>query len=320
MSNTLLADLQRERADLVKCTQDAQAEAEQLRQSLQSKQETLNTLESQVTTLQSDLKEIQALKEEILQRESNLSKELVKQESELSNAHKESAQIAQQLGPTFQKQKRFEDALKSIELKLEKMGSSPKGDSSNLKNIGVPRPGLGLGAALPKPPGFGLGQRPAGLNESAPAPHAAERPSHDAPTEVLGARGVNEAPASPNDDASKRQPRIPLQIDLQFELKVSGDSSHNFYTGLTNNISEGGLFIATEQLIDIGTVIAFQFMLPGMAEAIPLDGIVRWVRASDGFNDDLESGMGVQFTNLTPNLKERIHDFIEQRDSIFYDD
>jgi type IV pilus assembly protein PilZ len=296
MSNTLLADLQRERADLVKCTQDAQTEAEQLRQSLQSKQETLNALETQVTSLQTDLKELQTIKEEIFQRESSLSKELAQQETELSNAHRESAQIAQQLGPTFQKQKRFEDALKSIELKLDQMSSSPQGAHSSLKNIGIPRPALASAPALPKPP------------------------SHDAPTEVLGAPAVHDAPASSKDDDANRQPRIPLKIDLQFELKVSGDSSHNFYTGLTDNISEGGLFIATEQLIDIGTVISFQFMLPGMTEPVPLDGVVRWVRASDGFNDDLESGMGVQFTNLTPHLKERIHNFIEQRDSIFYDD
>jgi Tfp pilus assembly protein PilZ len=47
------------------------------------------------------------------------------------------------------------------------------------------------------------------------------------------------------------------------EIKVDLESEHNFYTGLTQNISAGGLFIATHHLRRIGDRIALKFQLPG---------------------------------------------------------
>ena len=55
--------------------------------------------------------------------------------------------------------------------------------------------------------------------------------------------------------------RVAERFDL--EVKVDLESDHNFYTGLTQNISAGGLFIATHQLRRIGDYIKVSFSLPG---------------------------------------------------------
>ena len=67
--------------------------------------------------------------------------------------------------------------------------------------------------------------------------------------------------------------RASERFDL--EVKVDLESDHNFYTGLTQNISSGGVFIATHHLRRIGDRITLKFTLPGSAETnhifIPVD-------------------------------------------------
>ncbi|MFN3197811.1 MAG: TIGR02266 family protein [Bradymonadia bacterium] len=109
------------------------------------------------------------------------------------------------------------------------------------------------------------------------------------------------------------------RLDLQIEVDIN--SEHNFYTGFTRNISEGGLFIATSQIIDMGSILEFKFTLHPDPEPILVKGKVRWVRELNEFTDDMPCGMGIQFIDLDPHTQSRIDRFIEQlRDSLFYDD
>src|SRR4029079_19692672 len=56
---------------------------------------------------------------------------------------------------------------------------------------------------------------------------------------------------------SHQNVRASERYDL--EIKVDLESEHNFYTGLTQNISAGGLFIATHHLRRIGDRITLKF-------------------------------------------------------------
>ena len=137
------------------------------------------------------------------------------------------------------------------------------------------------------------------------------RPPVQQPSHAGGARGIEQP---------TRSKRTSLEVNLSFQLDVGMESDHNFYTGLTNNISEGGLFIATQQLLDIGTKISFPLALPGMLETEKVDGIVRWVRREDLPEQNIPCGIGVQFTRISEKLQTRINHYIQQRESIFYDD
>ena len=80
------------------------------------------------------------------------------------------------------------------------------------------------------------------------------------------------------------------------------ESDHNFYTGLTQNISSGGVFIATHHLRKIGDRITLKFTLPGSAKQLAVETEVRWIRENSALMNAGASGtgMGVRFINLSP--------------------
>ncbi len=122
----------------------------------------------------------------------------------------------------------------------------------------------------------------------------------------------------PSSDAAsrRRHERLPAAL----EVHVNATSEHNFYTGFTQNISEGGLFVATSQIHELGAQLEFTFTLHPDPDPITVRGVVRWMRESHGFTDG-PAGMGVMFTEVSELAKARINDFIRRRrESIFYDD
>ena len=113
--------------------------------------------------------------------------------------------------------------------------------------------------------------------------------------------------------------RASERFDL--EVKVDLESDHNFYTGLTQNISAGGLFIATHHLRRIGDLITLNFTLPGSDKQIAVETEVRWIRENTALmRADGGTGMGVRFINLSAEAKAAIDAFLQSRESLYYDD
>jgi uncharacterized protein (TIGR02266 family) len=108
---------------------------------------------------------------------------------------------------------------------------------------------------------------------------------------------------------------------FDLEVKVDLESDSNFYTGLTQNISAGGLFIATNVLRHIGDRITLKFSLPGSTESIAIETEVRWIRENSALHKvDGSTGMGVRFINLSAEASTAIQSFLQNRDSLYYDD
>ncbi len=132
-----------------------------------------------------------------------------------------------------------------------------------------------------------------------------------------GSRTVKKEPALrrvPRHIAERRRaPRAAVEAEIGFQ------SDTNFYTGLSEDISTGGLFLATFNLRPIGSVLNVNFTLPG-GHFISVDGIVRWVREYNELNSDASPGMGIQFENLGASEKDAIDAFIQQRTTLFYED
>jgi uncharacterized protein (TIGR02266 family) len=113
--------------------------------------------------------------------------------------------------------------------------------------------------------------------------------------------------------------RASERFDL--EVKVDLESDHNFYTGLTQNISSGGVFIATHHLRRIGDRITLKFTLPGSAKVVEVETEVRWIRENSALmRAEGGTGMGVRFINLSAEAKAAIDAFVQSRESLFYDD
>jgi len=121
--------------------------------------------------------------------------------------------------------------------------------------------------------------------------------------------------------AQNQQQHVRASERFDLEVKVDLESDHNFYTGLTQNISSGGLFIATNAIRKIGDRITLQFSLPGTAEPLAVETEVRWIRENSALSRvDGATGMGVRFVNLSPQAATAIQQFRESRDSLYYDD
>jgi uncharacterized protein (TIGR02266 family) len=119
--------------------------------------------------------------------------------------------------------------------------------------------------------------------------------------------------------APQQNVRAAERFDL--EVKVDLESDHNFYTGLTQNISSGGLFIATSAIRKIGDRITLNFSLPGTPDLVSVETEVRWIRENSALHKtEGATGMGVRFVNLSPVASAAIQQFLESRDSLYYDD
>ena len=106
---------------------------------------------------------------------------------------------------------------------------------------------------------------------------------------------------------SERQ-RCELQIEFTEETQL--------FAGLTQDISEGGVFIATYHLRPVGMRLDLSFVLPDGVE-IQTGGIVRWLR--DGATEGLRPGMGVAFTDLRPECLESLNRYCRKRAPLYMD-
>ncbi len=100
------------------------------------------------------------------------------------------------------------------------------------------------------------------------------------------------------------------------EAEITGFSETNFFTGFTEDISEGGLFIATHCPPDVGSRIEVAVKV-GEGESMVLAGEVCWHR---GQGSDLD-GCGVRFVDLTEQQTAALAALLKRmdREPLFYD-
>lgn len=115
---------------------------------------------------------------------------------------------------------------------------------------------------------------------------------------------------SPHD--SRLYPRVP------FAVEVSLESEHNFYTGITDNISEGGIFVAMTHPPAIGTRVTFELVLG--EESYTVAGEVRWIRTPHSAGPDAPEGCGIRWAQIDEKTAEAVKRFTSSRDTLFYDE
>lgn len=117
-----------------------------------------------------------------------------------------------------------------------------------------------------------------------------------------------------NDETSSREfTRVPLKVEVNLR------SEDTFFTGFSENISGGGLFVATNAPYSVGTRLTIQLtMMGGVADDLPV--VVRWVRPA-GASGGLPAGMGVRFEGLTELKQSELQGFIDSqmKETLFFD-
>jgi uncharacterized protein (TIGR02266 family) len=93
------------------------------------------------------------------------------------------------------------------------------------------------------------------------------------------------------------------------------------YTGVTRNISAGGVFVATEDLLRVGDRLNLRFTLPGVDRPFAVQTEVRWVREKRSPPDEhAPPGMGLQFLNPSADDVAALDTFLARRDALMRDE
>ena len=152
--------------------------------------------------------------------------------------------------------------------------------------------------------------------ESEPPPP----PSEDAPAVETATTTAREAPPPEPTPSTAPAPlvieehRASPRVSLSVDIHLSSDS--HFFTGLSGDISEGGIFVSTYRPLAIGNEVELELILPGSAEPFTARGTVRWIREHSA---DHPRGFGISFDVLADGERERIHDFCARRPPLYYE-
>jgi uncharacterized protein (TIGR02266 family) len=101
-----------------------------------------------------------------------------------------------------------------------------------------------------------------------------------------------------------------FQVDLELTLQ----SESTIWMGHLENVSDGGVFVASKELKPIGTEVEITLKLPGALLPIWAIGVVCWIRETSG-KTDAPLGMGIQFKLIADEALRRIRDFVRDRQS-----
>lgn len=104
------------------------------------------------------------------------------------------------------------------------------------------------------------------------------------------------------------------RVFIEVEIGLTSDSY--IYTGLSLDVSTGGVFVATYDPAAPGTAVSLCFVLPD-GYVVNADGVVRWTRAASG---DAPPGMGVAFAAVSPEALAHIASFCESRPPLYFDE
>ena len=112
--------------------------------------------------------------------------------------------------------------------------------------------------------------------------------------------------------------KIPAQKEVRTEPRVSlafrvryHTPEGQYFDSRAGGIGGGGMFIESAAPLPVGTRLAMEFSLPESPEEwLPTRGIVAWIcPKADHYT--FSPGMGVQFTDLTPEVRERILELVQ---------
>lgn len=83
--------------------------------------------------------------------------------------------------------------------------------------------------------------------------------------------------------------------------------------GITENLSQGGLFVGTMAIAAVGDLVTLSFRLPGRREEIHARAEVMRVRALRPDRPEMMPGLGLRFVDLADDDFDAIGNYVEQR-------
>jgi hypothetical protein len=170
-----------------------------------------------------------------------------------------------------------------------------------------------------------LASEPLPAAQHAPQPRPPE-PQRPAPVTQPAAPVVPRAEPGPPKGGVAYAPRdVPLDVPprqgpvAHVEANVGATTESNFYMGFSGQLTDGGVFLATYDVLPRNSWANVLVTLPGGFE-FRCEAWVRFVRDPLDFSSGAEPGMGLQFGHLSEEAKQLILRFIRKRPPLFFDE
>jgi type IV pilus assembly protein PilZ len=112
-------------------------------------------------------------------------------------------------------------------------------------------------------------------------------------------------------DFSERRLRERRSAD-RFDVvwSVDCETGETFLYASITNISELGIFVRTNQPLQVGTHVTLRFAPPSVGEPLVLAGVVQWVNPLRVLGENPNPGMGIRFVDLGAEERECLVDTI----------
>lgn len=124
-----------------------------------------------------------------------------------------------------------------------------------------------------------------------------------------------------DDQSPTRQHRrvpasIPVRISTIESLRDPWTGSPYFRASqeVCANVSRGGAFVRTTELLDPGRRVLLEFQLPNGAQVEAI-GRVAWTKRAIATTDQPDSGLGVEFLGGTADQLAALEDFLSDSDA-----
>ena len=109
------------------------------------------------------------------------------------------------------------------------------------------------------------------------------------------------------DETSTIDPERRGRIRYMAKLDVNFRHGDNYLYCYSTNVSELGIFLVSQTPLSPGTILELSFKYEGSRHPIRVTGEVRWIETGAS---GAEPGMGIQFVDLTPELRTQIRSLI----------
>jgi len=111
--------------------------------------------------------------------------------------------------------------------------------------------------------------------------------------------------SSPSSSASDRSDhRVPIQLLVDYK------SGGHYLFDFCRDLGAGGVFIETKSPLHAGSEIDLTFTIPDSKETLRTKAKVIWSQGPVPGRDDVNVGMGVQFTQFSPDQRKKLDDFV----------
>lgn len=109
----------------------------------------------------------------------------------------------------------------------------------------------------------------------------------------------------------RQDPRHPARLRINYSC---GADTETLLSDYSVNMSAGGIFLETSELLPIDSSLKVEFILPEGGRIIKCSGRVSWINHPESIkNRNLPMGMGVQFIDMSLEDVDSIRHFIKNQ-------